>query len=132
MERLVGSGGMPSSHTSLVVSLAMGVARVEGFGSTEFVISLVLASVVMYDAMGVRREAGKHAKLLNEMAFDIKDIFHNFQNIKKQFVLDFSDEQDAEQEQEHHLTLKEFLGHTPLEVLAGCLLGILVAVAYPL
>lgn len=129
LERLTGSGGMPSSHTALVVSLAVGVARIEGYGSTEFVIAMVLAAIVMYDAMGVRREAGRHAKLLNQMAFDIKDIFSS---LKTQIILDFSDGEESAVEQDPHRVLKEFLGHTPLEVLAGCLLGILVAVGYPL
>ena len=64
-ERLVGSGGMPSSHSSTVCSLATAAALRYGVGSFEFAISFVLSMIVMYDAMGVRRETGKQAKLLN-------------------------------------------------------------------
>ena len=64
-ERLVGSGGMPSSHAALVCSLFIGCAKKFGFSSPYFAIAFVLAAIVMYDAMGVRLEAGKQARLLN-------------------------------------------------------------------
>ena len=66
-ERLVGSGGMPSSHSATVCALATSIAIECGFASTEFAISLILAIIVMHDAMGVRRETGIQAKVLNEM-----------------------------------------------------------------
>ena len=66
-ERLVGSGGMPSSHSATVCSLVTAVCYEYGAGSFEFAISLILAIIVMYDAMGVRRETGIQAQLLNEM-----------------------------------------------------------------
>lgn len=106
-ERLVGSGGMPSSHSSTVCALALSTAFCYGVSSFEFAVSFVLASIVMYDAMGVRQETGKQAKLLN-MIMD--------QNLLK---LDNREIQER---------LKEFVGHTPLQVFAGAILGILIAV----
>src|SRR5574344_4492 len=73
-ERLTGSGGMPSSHSALVISLVIAVARVEGIDSTLFAIACVLAAVVIYDAMGVRRAAGEQAKVLNKMMFDFNNM----------------------------------------------------------
>lgn len=66
-ERLIGAGGMPSSHTSLVVGLSSSLGLTEGFDSSMFAVSLVLAGIVMYDAAGVRRAAGKHAKIINKL-----------------------------------------------------------------
>ena len=107
-ERLVGSGGMPSSHSATVCALTVGAGLRCGVESFEFAISFILASVVMYDAIGVRQETGKQAKLLN-MIME-QDFF----------------KLDNEQFQKR---LKEFVGHTPLQVLAGGVLGILIAVA---
>ena len=104
--RFLDTGSMPSSHTSSVVSLATAVAIKEGLDSTLFTISLVLAIVVMYDATGVRRAAGKQAAVLNKIADNIKK--------KEGHVL-------------LEKNLKELLGHTPLEVLGGAILGIAVA-----
>lgn len=105
-ERLVGSGGMPSSHSSTVCALVTSSGLCYGISSFEFAVSFVLASVVMYDAIGVRRETGKQAKLLNL--------------ILKQDLLKLSNEEFQE-------TLKEFVGHTPLQVFAGAVLGIALA-----
>jgi len=102
-ERLVGSGGMPSSHSATVCALATSTAIRYGVSSNEFAFSFVLASVVMYDAIGVRRETGKQAKLLNMIMQ--QDFF-------KLNAVDFQEK------------LKEFVGHTPLQVLAGAILGI--------
>ena len=66
-QRLVGAGGMPSSHAALVVSLAMATGWNRGFDSVDFAIALVMAGVVMYDASGVRQAAGKQAKVLNKL-----------------------------------------------------------------
>ena len=107
-ERLVGSGGMPSSHSATVCGLTSAAGLVYGVSSFEFAISFVLASVVMYDAMGVRREAGKQAKLLN-MILE-QDSFRLTNEAFQQ-------------------RLKELIGHTPLQVLAGAALGIAVAFA---
>lgn len=105
-ERLIGAGGMPSSHSAMVCSTTIAVAKIEGPSSAIFALAFILACVVMYDAMGVRRAAGEHAKTLNK-------IMEN-ENIEND---------DGEELAE----LKEKLGHTPLEVLGGALLGILVA-----
>lgn len=96
-------GGMPSSHTALVVSLVSGIGFHQGVFSDMFAISAVFAAVVLFDAMGVRRSAGEHAKTLNQL-------------LK---VLRFK--------RNEALPLKERLGHSPLEVLAGAILGFLVA-----
>ena len=108
LERLTGSGGMPSSHTAMVVAATIATARVCGLGSATFAIALVLACIVMYDATGVRRQAGEHAKQLNKINRDNDDDNDSFE-----------DE-----------LLKEKLGHTPLEVLGGSLLGIIVSIVY--
>ena len=105
-ERLVGSGGMPSSHSATVCGLTTAAVIKYGAGSFEFAISFVLSMIVMYDAIGVRRETGKQAKLLN--------------SILMENPLKLS----AEVLQER---LKEYVGHTPLQVMAGAILGILLA-----
>ncbi|MEG1848501.1 MAG: divergent PAP2 family protein [Lachnospiraceae bacterium] len=105
-ERLIGSGGMPSSHSATVCALATATGIQYGGGSFEFAIALVFAIVVMYDATGVRRETGIQAKVLNEMI----ELFKNMGSKMKA--------QDK---------LKEFIGHSPLQVLAGAILGILIA-----
>lgn len=138
LERMTGSGGMPSSHSALVVSLTIGMARVVGFRSPVFALTIAFAAVVMYDAMGVRRAAGEQAKTINWMLGSYKDFWDV---LKDHPLLDFEDEEDeeadAEDEQsdivrQNRKALKEFLGHTPLEVIAGALLGILIAMIYPL
>lgn len=103
--RFVGSGGMPSSHSAFVTSLATAVGLQNGFSSTEFAISTVFALVVMYDAAGVRRAAGQQARILNKL-------------VEQWEKSDFSDT-------DKHL--KELLGHTPKEVFAGALLGMAIA-----
>lgn len=108
-ERLVGSGGMPSSHSSTVCALATATAFEFGGGSFEFAIALILAIIVMYDAMGVRRETGIQANLLNTIVQTFTEMGRNEFNATDK--------------------LKEFVGHTPLQVLAGAVLGILIAVA---
>lgn len=105
-ERLVGSGGMPSSHAATVCALATASSMIYGAGSFEFAISLILALIVMYDAMGVRRETGIQAKKLN-------DIIRIFAEMGRTDIS--ADEK-----------LKEFVGHTPLQVLMGAILGIIV------
>ena len=71
-ERMVGSGGMPSSHSALVCGVAMATAKKLGYASPEFALALALAGIVMYDAMGVRRAAGEQAKVLNRMVIDFR------------------------------------------------------------
>lgn len=104
LTRLVGSGGMPSSHSALVVSLATCIGKQEGFHSPIFSLSVAVALVVMYDAAGVRRAAGKQARVLNEIISALQE--HRAITEEK---------------------LKELLGHTPIEVIAGALLGIIIA-----
>ncbi len=101
---LFSAGGMPSSHTALVTGIAGGVGLQEGFQSAAFAIASVLAMVVIYDATGVRRHAGDHARVLNLMIDEL-----------------LTGHPLAEKE------LKEVLGHTPREVIGGVLLGLLVA-----
>ncbi len=104
LERLFGSGGMPSSHTAFVVAMATAAAMVEGLASSTFALSFILASVVMYDAAGVRQAAGQQARVLNRLLKQLRS-----ENIM------------VERE------LKELLGHTPMEVLAGAMLGFFIA-----
>jgi hypothetical protein len=107
-ERLVGSGGMPSSHAATVCSLVVATCYEYGAGGYEFAMALIFAIVVMYDAMGVRRETGIQAKLLNDILKVFEDMGRN--------------------EISTHDKLKEFVGHTPLQVLMGAVLGVAVAV----
>ena len=139
-ERMVGAGGMPSSHSALVCSLTVALERKLGFTSPEFAIALVIAAVVMYDAMGVRRAAGEQAKVLNkivELTYDnIKEMFmpEKKVDIKNLFIRRKNmaiDPEEARKREEGRALLKELLGHTPLEVLAGAVLGITVAMLMP-
>ena len=107
-ERLVGSGGMPSSHSSTVSALAVATCFEFGAGSFEFAIAVILAIVVMHDARGVRRETGIQAQLLNDMLKLFEDM--------------------GRKELSAHDKLKEFVGHTPLQVIIGAILGILIAI----
>lgn len=142
-ERLVGAGGMPSTHSALVSSIAVGMEIKLGFSSPEFGLALTLAAVVMYDAMGVRRAAGEQAKVLNRIVFE----FTHFpwfgekpadslpEEALEECGKPAEDEAEAGEISESQpllsKELKEFLGHTPLEVLAGSLVGILVAIFMP-
>ena len=100
LTRLVGTGGMPSSHSALVMAMAFSVGKSDGFDSTIFGLAIILCFVVMYDAAGIRRAAGKQAEILNYFINE-----HKIPNMEN---------------------LKELLGHTPLEVFAGALLGICI------
>ena len=106
-ERLVGGGGMPSSHSATVCALSTATALQYGPNSFEFAMAAVFSLVVMYDAIGVRQETGKQAKVLNDM-------IELFTHMGKDL--------DIEKQ------LKEFIGHTPLQVLCGAILGILTAI----
>ena len=99
-DRLWGSGGMPSSHSATVCALATSSVLKYGFGGYEFAVSFILALVVMYDAMGVRRETGKQAKLLN-MILENNIFEDNFEHFEER--------------------LKECVGHTPLQVCMGAM-----------
>ena len=105
-ERLFGSGGMPSAHSACVCALVMSVQHTCGLESPELAIAVCLAGVVIYDAMGVRRAAGEQAKVINRM-------------------VDIMEQKEGTDITEKDL--KVYLGHTPIEVLGGILLGILVS-----
>jgi uncharacterized protein len=103
---LVETGGMPSSHSALVTALATGVGIHDGFASTSFAIATVFAFIVMYDAAGVRQAAGKQARILNQ-------IMDEFFQGEHQFTED---------------RLKELLGHTPVQVIIGSILGVFISI----
>ena len=102
--RLLGSGGMPSSHSALVCAMVTVIGFREGFSSTIFALAFCFAGVTMYDAAGVRRSAGRNAAVINHMLDDLAT---------KGFSMDEE-------------RLKELVGHTPIQVLAGALLGVFI------
>ncbi len=106
---LMSSGGMPSSHSSTVCAVVVATARVCGTSSAEFALAFILAFIVMYDAAGVRRAAGEQAKVLNRIAQDISE----------------GDTKYLDKD------LKEFIGHTPFQVVVGALLGIVIPLLIP-
>jgi len=106
-ERLVGSGGMPSSHAATVCALATAAAKTYGTGSFEFAIAVILAAVVLYDARGVRLETGKQAVTITAIV----------EFLEKGMSVDLPD-----------LKLKELIGHTPVQVFVGSVLGVLIGV----
>ena len=108
IKRILGLGGMPSSHSAVTATLSISVGRSLGFDSIEFAISAMLAMVVMTDAAGIRRAAGNQARALNII-------------IQEMFTSDPEASQDR---------LKELLGHSPLEVAVGALLGVVIAVLF--
>lgn len=103
---LVGSGGMPSSHSAFVAALATSVALIEGLGSVAFGISVIFALVVLSDAAGVRRSVGQQSVILNRIIREFRD---------RRPVTELGHD------------LKEFVGHTQLQVVIGVLIGFLVA-----
>ena len=109
-ERLIGDGGMPSCHSSVVMALATTCGITYGFGSGLFAISFVLAAIVMHDATGVRRETGKQAATLKKLAELVNS---------------------AIADPDHHIRtnkLKELVGHSPLQVAMGGTLGVVIAI----
>ncbi|RPF50311.1 divergent PAP2 family protein [Aquisalibacillus elongatus] len=110
------TGGMPSSHSAAVAALTTSVGIEHGLDSPYFAIACVLSIIVMYDATGIRRHAGEHATILNQL---VKD-FQRFVDEAKQW-------QDK-QEQEKQRELKELLGHQPIEVFFGAVTGILLSI----
>ncbi|SMO82591.1 divergent PAP2 family protein [Melghirimyces algeriensis] len=109
------AGGMPSSHTAAVTSLATAVGIWEGWGSSLFAITTILAIIVMYDATGVRRQAGMHAQILNQLAEDFAQVLEELRHIKQKSP------------RETGVKLKEILGHQPIEVFVGAWYGIGIA-----
>ncbi|MBE6610978.1 MAG: divergent PAP2 family protein [Ruminococcaceae bacterium] len=106
---LMASGGMPSSHSATVCALVVATAKLEGTKSVAFALAFVLAFIVMYDAAGVRRAAGEQAKVLNRIVRDIQQGETRY--LEK--------------------NLKELIGHTPLQVFMGALLGIVIPLFIP-
>lgn len=102
-KHILSSGGMPSSHSACVCACASSIAYLYGWGSPLFALAAVLAAVVMYDAFNVRRETGEQARILNY-------IMENWPQMKPEEIFDKA--------------LKELIGHTPLQVFMGALLGI--------
>ncbi|MBF2027352.1 MAG: divergent PAP2 family protein [Oscillatoriales cyanobacterium C42_A2020_001] len=102
---LVETGGMPSAHSAFVTALASGVGQALGWASPEFAMAAVFAGIVMYDAAGVRQAAGKQARVLNQIIDEFFQGDHHFNEDR----------------------LKELLGHTPFQVIAGSLLGVAIS-----
>ena len=101
------TGGMPSSHSALVASMVVSVAFAEGMQSNLFVVTLMLALIIIRDSLGVRRSSGIQSRILNMLG----------RQVGEKLTIDYH-------------PVKEIHGHTPLEVLVGILLGIFIAVAY--
>lgn len=102
-KRIMGAGGMPSSHSAIVVALAVLIGKSQGFDSPIFALALIFSFVVMYDAAGIRRAAGKQAKLLNKL---IETPGLTGVQVSEKLV--------------------EVLGHTPTQVIVGALIGVIV------
>lgn len=102
---LVTTGGMPSAHSAMVTALATGVGQTAGWNSAEFAIAFVFAMIVMYDAAGVRQAAGKQARILNQIIDEFFQEDHEFNEDR----------------------LKELLGHTPMQVVVGSVLGVVIS-----
>ncbi len=106
-KRILGAGGMPSSHSAVTMCLAVMVGKAEGFSSPIFAVSMILAIVVMYDAAGIRRAAGKQASLLNKIV--------NTPGLSSIQVQE---------------KLVEVLGHTPVQVFVGAIIGVVVGMIF--
>ncbi|MDR0974969.1 MAG: divergent PAP2 family protein [Ruminococcus sp.] len=117
-ERLFGAGGMPSSHSAMVCAAIAACARTEPIGSPIFAAFAVFGLITMYDAMSVRRASGQHAQAINRL--------------NKMFDIHPEKVTDKESRRRKNKELKEFLGHTPLEVFCGALLGVGIAFIVPI
>lgn len=106
-KRIIGAGGMPSSHTAIVVSITTMVGRSQGVDSVIFAVSLIFSLVVMYDACGVRRQAGKQARILNDI---INTPGLTTVQVREKLV--------------------EALGHTPLQVIVGAIVGFVAGMLF--
>ena len=114
LERMWGDGGMPSAHSATVTAMVIATARSEGIHSAIFAVAAVVAIITMHDAMGVRRETGEQAKVLNKMLEQWIEVTEKYNPFLQ------------------NMHLKEMVGHTPLQVMAGFALGILVGFLYPM
>lgn len=113
-QRLIGAGGMPSSHTSMVISSLLAVGRKDGTGSTVFALMFIFGAIVIYDAMGVRRAAGLHAREINKLK---ENLFKKDENGKSLIL--------------NEKKLQEYLGHTPIEVIGGAIVGVIIGLIIP-
>jgi acid phosphatase family membrane protein YuiD len=111
VRRLIGAGGMPSSHSAFTAALTIGIGLTEGFDAPVFALAAAFALVVMYDAAGVRQAAGQHARIINQIRDLLEDVIEKGQP---------PDEK----------RLKELIGHTPVEVIVGAALGIALAYVF--
>jgi len=111
VEVLFSTGGMPSSHTAFVVSALISVGIVEGVTSVSFAITFVLTAIVLHDALGIRRQAGKQAVMINTIVADFLELT---EILNKENIVETED---------YNKKLKEFLGHEPIEVLGGAIFG---------
>lgn len=114
LERMWGDGGMPSAHSATVCALVIATGRSEGIHSAVFAVACVMAIITMHDAMGVRRETGRQAVVLNRMIEQWIDVTEK----NSPFL--------------QNMHLKEMVGHTPLQVLAGMAVGVAVGFLYPM
>ncbi len=114
VERMWGDGGMPSAHSATVCSMAIATGRCMGFDSAIFAVAAIVAIITMHDAMGVRYETGEQAKVLNQM-------IENWITLSEKNVPFLQ-----------NMHLKEMVGHTPLQVSAGFLVGVIVGFLYPM
>jgi len=110
---LISTGGMPSSHSAAVVALTTAIGIQEGLQSPFFAISAIFSIITMFDAAGIRRHAGEHAAILNQLLEELKNITQ----------IDWSHPEKGQEK------LKELLGHKPTEVFAGAWLGFFTALA---
>ncbi|MFZ4450811.1 divergent PAP2 family protein [Salibacterium aidingense] len=109
------TGGMPSSHSAAVTSVSVAIGLEHGFDSSFFAICMVFGVIVLFDATGVRRHAGYHATVLNQLVVD----FNKFVTEAKSW--------QKKEETEKREELKELLGHQPIEVFFGCVVGLIIA-----
>lgn len=116
---LLHSGGMPSGHTSAATSLTTAIGLCYGWGSPSFAVSAITSIIVMYDAAGVRRQAGMQAKVLNQLVEDFTVILTEIRQLNQK-----------RRSEESRIKLKEILGHQPIEVFTGAICGISVALLF--
>jgi len=110
-----GTGSMPSSHSAAVSALTTSIGIIEGISSPIFAVSFVFSIIIMFDATGIRREAGEHAVILNQLVRDFRTLFEE--------ATDWNQKEEYEKIAE----LKTLLGHKPIEVFVGALTGIAIA-----
>ena len=108
LRALFGSGGMPSSHSSTICAITTYIILTEGINSSVSSLAIIVSFIVLYDAMNVRHETGKQGKFLNDLTLMLKELDRQVEDIK----------------------FKELVGHTPLQVFFGFVLGVIVGVVY--